>query len=67
MPPSARQGAHGTDTTLENVGTSHISIVDDNGNAVSMTTSIEQAFGSHLMVRGFPLNNELTDSLRARR
>ena len=60
-PPSARQGAYGTDATLENVGTSHISIVDDDGNAVSMTTSIEQAFGSHLMVRGFLLNNELTD------
>ncbi len=41
--------------------TSHISIVDRDGNAVSMTTSIEQAFGSRLMVRGFMLNNELTD------
>ena len=60
-PPNTRQGAYGSDATLENVGTSHISIVDDNGNAVSMTTSIEQAFGSHLMARGFLLNNELTD------
>ncbi|MGH6826189.1 gamma-glutamyltransferase [Methyloceanibacter sp.] len=60
-PPNTRQGAYGRDATLENVGTSHISIVDDDGNAVSMTTSIEQAFGSHLMVRGFLLNNELTD------
>jgi gamma-glutamyltranspeptidase/glutathione hydrolase len=60
-PPNTRQGAYGRDATLENVGTSHISIIDDDGNAVSMTTSIEQAFGSHLMVRGFLLNNELTD------
>ena len=60
-PPNARQGAYGRDATLENVGTSHISVVDDDGNALSMTTSIEQAFGSHLMVRGFLLNNELTD------
>lgn len=41
--------------------TSHFSIVDARGNAVSMTTSIEQAFGSRLMVRGFMLNNQLTD------
>jgi len=60
-PPNTRQGAYGRDATSENVGTSHISIVDDDGNALSMTTSIEQAFGSHLMVRGFLLNNELTD------
>ena len=42
-------------------GTSHISIIDGDGNAVSMTTTIEGAFGSQLMVRGFLLNNELTD------
>jgi gamma-glutamyltranspeptidase/glutathione hydrolase len=42
-------------------GTSHISIVDGDGNAVSMTTTIEGAFGSQLMVRGCLLNNELTD------
>ena len=41
--------------------TSHISIVDRFGNAVSMTTTIESAFGSGRMVRGFMLNNELTD------
>ncbi len=41
--------------------TTHISIVDRFGNAVSMTTSIEDAFGSRLMVRGFLLNNQLTD------
>jgi len=42
-------------------GTSHIVIVDDNGNAVSMTSTIEGAFGSQVMVRGFLLNNEMTD------
>ena len=60
-PPNTRQGAYGRDATLESVGTSHISIVDDDGNAVSMTTSIEQAFGNRAMVRGFLLNNQLTD------
>ena len=41
--------------------TSHISIVDDAGDIVCMTTSIETGFGSRLMVRGFLLNNQLTD------
>ena len=41
--------------------TTHFSIVDAEGNVVSMTSSVEQAFGSHLMVRGFMLNNQLTD------
>jgi gamma-glutamyltranspeptidase/glutathione hydrolase len=41
--------------------TTHISIVDAQGNAVSMTSSIEHAFGSQIMVRGFLLNNQLTD------
>jgi gamma-glutamyltranspeptidase/glutathione hydrolase len=41
--------------------TSHLSAVDGFGNAVAMTTSIEDAFGARLMVRGFLLNNQLTD------
>jgi gamma-glutamyltranspeptidase/glutathione hydrolase len=41
--------------------TSHFSIVDADGNAVSVTSSVEQAFGSRLVVRGFVLNNQLTD------
>ncbi len=45
----------------ELVSTTHLSIVDSQGNAVSMTTSIETAFGSRLMVDGFLLNNQLTD------
>ena len=42
-------------------GTSHISIVDGHGNALAMTTTIEDGFGARQMVRGFLLNNELTD------
>jgi gamma-glutamyltranspeptidase/glutathione hydrolase len=49
------------DTSPLRTATSHLSVVDDFGNAVAMTTSIEDAFGSRLMVRGFMLNNELTD------
>lgn len=49
------------DASLELPSTTHVVAVDGAGNAVSMTASIESAFGSHLMVRGFLLNNELTD------
>lgn len=45
----------------ERPSTTHLSIVDAAGNAVSMTSSIENAFGARLMVRGFLLNNQLTD------
>ena len=41
--------------------TTHFSIVDGDGNAVSMTSSVENAFGSRLMAAGFLLNNQLTD------
>ncbi|MFA5170196.1 MAG: gamma-glutamyltransferase [Sulfuriferula sp.] len=49
------------DNALELPSTSHMSIIDKWGNAVSMTSSIEDAFGSRHMVDGFLLNNELTD------
>jgi gamma-glutamyltranspeptidase/glutathione hydrolase len=49
------------DESLEFPSTSHISIVDSYGNALSMTTTIENGFGSRLFVRGLLLNNELTD------
>jgi len=49
------------DESIELPSTSQISIVDSYGNVASMTTTIENAFGSRLMVRGFLLNNELTD------
>jgi gamma-glutamyltranspeptidase / glutathione hydrolase len=49
------------DMAIELPSTSHISIVDKDGNAVSVTTTIENGFGSNLMSNGFLLNNELTD------
>jgi gamma-glutamyltranspeptidase / glutathione hydrolase len=51
----------GKDDALEFPSTTHVAIVDRYGNAVSMTSSIEDNFGSRLMVRGFLLNNQLTD------
>jgi len=62
QPPGCCRGpprASGLDR--EEAGTSHVAIVDARGNAVSMTTTIESAFGSHVMVRGLLLNNQLTD------
>jgi gamma-glutamyltranspeptidase/glutathione hydrolase len=61
FPPGAPTPTRAPDNQKGRPGTSHISIVDGTGNAVSMTTTIEGAFGSQLMVRGFLLNNELTD------
>ncbi len=49
------------DESIEFKSTSHFSIVDADGNAVSITTTIENGFGSRLMSGGFLLNNELTD------
>ncbi|USV56568.1 gamma-glutamyltransferase [Aeromonas encheleia] len=53
--------ARGKDATPELPSTSHVSIVDKAGMAVSMTSSIEDGFGSRLMVNGYLLNNQLTD------
>jgi len=49
------------DDEPKGLSTTHISVIDAEGNAVSMTSSIENAFGSRLMTRGFLLNNQLTD------
>ncbi len=49
------------DSAAKVSGTSHVSIIDRYGNALSMTTTIESSFGNGVMVRGFLLNNELTD------
>lgn len=64
VPPGVPPGAtrtHGRMPGQPEYGTSHISIVDPLGNAIAMTTTIESGFGSRQMVRGFLLNNELTD------
>ena len=53
---------YGLDNSIELQSTTHISIYDKYGNAISMTSSIENAFGSRLMTKsGFLLNNQLTD------
>jgi len=59
--PAGLKVAFADDDREELPGTSHIVAVDRAGNAVSMTTSIEYYFGSRQMVRGFLLNNQLTD------
>ena len=61
MPPGAERAKRRSAESPEPPGTSHVSIVDRHGNAVALTTSIEFAFGSGFMVRGFLLNNQLTD------
>ncbi|TFZ00446.1 gamma-glutamyltransferase [Ramlibacter henchirensis] len=59
--PGAVRTSHAPMPEQPEYGTSHISIVDPHGNAIAMTTTIEDQFGSRQMVRGFLLNNELTD------
>ena len=60
--PPWREGAlQAPDASEKLPGTSHLVIVDSEGNALSMTTTIETGFGSRLMAGGFLLNNELTD------
>ncbi len=58
-PPGATAVAG--DATDERPATSHLSIVDRQGQAVALTTTIESGFGARLMVHGFLLNNQLTD------
>jgi len=60
-PPGDISVGRGRDATVESAGTSHFVVVDADGNAVSMTTSIETIFGSGRTVGGFVLNNQLTD------
>jgi gamma-glutamyltranspeptidase/glutathione hydrolase len=54
----------GEDLTVEASGTTHLSIIDQEGNAISMTATIEGAFGSSRWAHGFLLNNEMTDFAR---
>lgn len=59
--PAGVKVAYADDPEHEVVGTTHLAVVDAQGNAVSLTSTIEGFFGSKQMVRGFLLNNELTD------
>lgn len=61
LPRGAEAAVLPTPAGMDGFSTSHLAIVDGDGNAVSMTASIENTFGSRLMVRGFLLNNQLTD------
>ncbi len=45
----------------ETFGTTHLSIVDAQGNVAAMTSSNESPFGTRMMVNGFIINNQLTD------
>ncbi|MEC6798681.1 gamma-glutamyltransferase [Photobacterium sp. S4TG1] len=60
-PPWDHASLQTTDEAIELPSTTHFAIVDRQGNVVSMTSTIENSFGSRLMVGGFLLNNELTD------
>ena len=59
--PPGIQVAYAPDRSPLRISTSQVVAVDDEGGAVSMTTTVESAFGSHLMVQGFLLNNQMTD------
>ena len=59
--PHWTHASQAPDTRHKNTGTTHISIMDTYGDVISMTTCIENAFGSRLMTHGFLLNNQLTD------
>ncbi|MDK1286395.1 gamma-glutamyltransferase [Pseudoalteromonas umbrosa] len=59
--PSMGKLSYAQDDSYELPSTTHLSIVDSKGNAVSMTSSIEMGFGSTVMVNGYLLNNQLTD------
>jgi gamma-glutamyltranspeptidase/glutathione hydrolase len=60
-PPRQTAWDYAPDTEPKPVGTSHVSVIDGDGNAVAMTTSVALAFGAKLMTRGFILNSQLTD------
>jgi gamma-glutamyltranspeptidase/glutathione hydrolase len=65
-PDAPKLSGLSTGRSPEQASTTHFVIVDTDGNIVSMTSTIENGFGSRLMVKGFLLNNELTDfSFRA--
>lgn len=60
-PSGVKLSAYGRDSAVELPSTSHLNVVDRQGRVVSMTSSIEDQFGSRMLVKGFLLNNQLTD------
>lgn len=59
--PAGIRLAYAPDRSPLRISTSQVVAVDDLGGAVSMTTTVEAAFGAHVMVQGFLLNNQMTD------
>lgn len=61
--PPWREGRldYAPDTAPGAPGTTHLTVIDARGDMISMTSSIETAFGSGRMAAGFLLNNQLTD------
>lgn len=59
--PAGQLDAPPQDTPIEQPATTHLVVADRAGNVVSMTTSIESAFGSKIFVNGYLLNNQMTD------
>lgn len=60
-PPWETALNYANDQSIELPSTTHFNIVDAQGNVVSLTSSVENVFGSRIMVRGFLLNNQMTD------
>ncbi len=59
--PPQKHAQYAPQVSPENHGTSHMTIVDENGEVIAMTTSVETTFGAEIMAKGFLLNNTLTD------
>lgn len=59
--PPMKKAEYAPQRTPQLPGTSHLSVVDDRGEVVSMTTTVEFVFGAEIMAKGFFLNNQLTD------
>ena len=59
--PMAFLSSRGRDRSFDLPSTTHLSGVDAQGHVVSLTSSVESAFGSKIFVHGFLLNNQLTD------
>jgi gamma-glutamyltranspeptidase/glutathione hydrolase len=59
--PPMKRADYAPDTDEKIPGTSHLSVVDDQGMVISMTTTVESSLGAQIMAKGFILNNQLTD------